>query len=148
MPLVHPEVEHANVEDRLDSISIELKGSEIAAIEQDGAVVRIKFERAYLIKTMTGSSERTRWWQAGDLVIAGVETDLDLPSGPLVCAGGDIDANIYTYRDMIPIPLASRGQVRCDLRFEGGSEPLIVEGTEIRLEMWETPKYIEHIRPG
>ncbi|EXJ17127.1 hypothetical protein [Imhoffiella purpurea] len=129
----------------MDSISIELKGSEIASIDcrQDG--LTIEFSRAYLIKTMTGSKERTRWWQAGSLLIDGAETGGDIPSGPLVCAGGDIEENIYTYRDMIPIPLESRGRIRCELSF-GDGESLVVTGTGIRLIMHETPKYIEHLR--
>jgi hypothetical protein len=133
-------------EDRLDSISIDLKGSEISSIELEGGRLCLHFSRAYLIKTMTGSNERTRWWQAGDLVIDGAEARSPIPSGPLVCQGGDIDENIYTYRDMIPIPLASRGHARCALRFERVPDPFIVEGTAVKLEMYETPKYIEHLR--
>lgn len=130
----------------MDSSSIELPGSKIDAIELDEGVLRVRFSRAMIIKTMTGSTERTRWWQAGDLVIAGAEVDGPLPEGPLVCAGGDLDENIYTYRDMIPIPLASRGQIRCTLRFDDGSPPLGVMGESVGLELLDVPKYIEHIR--
>lgn len=132
-------------EDQVDSTSIDLKGSEIASIEPDGRNLRIRFSRAYLIKTMTGSTERTRWWQAGDLVIEDVEP-VPVPAGPLVCLGGDIDENIYTYRDMIPLPLVSRGHARCELRLTGEAKTFVAEGTGIRLEMHETPKYIEHLR--
>jgi hypothetical protein len=130
----------------LDSISIDLKGSEIATIDLADGCLRLHFSRAYLVKTMTGSNERTRWWQAGDLVIEGAEVASAIPDGPIVCRGGDIDENIYTYRDMIPIPLESRGHARCALMFEGIAEPFVAEGTAIRLVMFDTPKYIEHIR--
>jgi hypothetical protein len=130
----------------LDSISIDLKGSEISSIDLKDGCLRLRFSRAYLMKTMTGSNERTRWWQAGDLMIEGAEVASTIPSGPLVCGGGDIEENIYTYRDMIPIPLASRGHARCALRFDGIADLFVAQGREIRLEMRDTPKYIEHVR--
>jgi hypothetical protein len=133
-------------ENDLDSISIDLKGSEISSIDLKDHCLRLRFSRAYLVKTMTGSHERTRWWQAGDLVIEGAEVASTIPSGPLVCVGGDIEENIYTYRDMIPIPLASRGHARCVLRFDGIADLFVAQGREIRLEMRDTPKYIEHVR--
>jgi hypothetical protein len=132
----------------LDSSSIELKGSEIEAIDYDGDRVEIRFARAYLVKSMTGSAERTRWWQVGRLVIEGAEVAERPPQGPLVCAGGDLDENIYTYRDMIPIPFESRGHIGCELHFEGAESRLRVIGTAARLTMLDTPKYIEHLRPG
>ncbi|MBK1722087.1 hypothetical protein [Thiocystis violacea] len=131
----------------MDTINVELKGSEIESIERDGDRLTILFSRAFLLKTMTGSEEKTRWWQAGSLVIEGAEARTPLPIGPQICVGGDIEENIYTYRDMIPIPFESRGHVGCELRFEGRPEPLIVVGTAVRLNMQGTPKYIEHLRP-
>ena len=38
----------------MDSTSIELPGSIIAAVKTDGDTVRIEFEPAYLVKSMTG----------------------------------------------------------------------------------------------
>jgi hypothetical protein len=131
----------------MDSSSIELPGSEIDSITLDGDRLRIHFSRAYIIKTMTGSEERTRWWQAGDLVMEGVDVDSALPRAPLICAGGDIEDNVFTYRDMIPLPLDSRGRTGCDLRFRDTDARLQVAADAIRLEMAEVPKYIEHIRP-
>jgi hypothetical protein len=131
----------------LDSSQIELKGSEIRSLGWDCGVLRIGFARALIVKSMTGSRERTRWWQAGELILDGVATAPALPQGPLVCAGGDLDANVYTYRDMIPVPFESRGLIRCALRFDGEPAPLVVEGSAVRLEMQDVPKYIEHIRP-
>jgi hypothetical protein len=95
---------------------------------------------------MTGSAERTRWWQAGDLVIEGARVEPGVPACPAVCTGGDVGENVYTYRDMIPVPLESRGRVWCDLGFEGQVQRLVAEGHGIRLEMIAVPKYIEHLR--
>jgi hypothetical protein len=69
------------------------------------------------------------------------------PGEALVCDGGDIDENVYTYRDMIPIPLESRGHCRCDLRLRGIDARITAKGESIELRMQATPKYIEHIRP-
>jgi hypothetical protein len=131
----------------LDSSQIELPGSQIESIEWASGVLRIRFSRASIIKSMTGSRERTRWWQAGTLILDGVQRPPTLPAVPQVCTGGDLDANIYTYRDTIPIPFASRGHIRCLLRLAEQSEPLVAEAAAVRLELEDVPKYIEHIRP-
>jgi hypothetical protein len=131
----------------LDSSQIELRGSEIESIDWAGGTLRIRFARAMVQKSMTGSRERTRWWQAGELVLEGVESPPVLPLGPQICAGGDLDANVFTYRDLIPIPFANRGHIRCLLRLQGQAEPLIVEALAARLALDGVPKYIEHIRP-
>jgi hypothetical protein len=130
----------------MDSSSIQLPGSEVESLTLADGQLRARFSRAYIIKTMTGSAERTRWWQAGDLVMDGARAEGPLPDGPLVCAGGDIEENIYTYRDMIPVPLDGRGRTRCALRFQGTDSTLVVTGESIRLEMDDVPKYIEHLR--
>lgn len=130
----------------MDSSQIELKGSEIQSIDWAEGLLRIRFARALIVKSMTGSRERTRWWQPGDLVLDGVVSAPALPQGSGVCAGGDLDANIFTYRDLIPIPFSSRGHIRCQLRLEGLPEPVIAEATGARLELEGVPKYIEHIR--
>jgi hypothetical protein len=59
-----------------------------------------------------------------------------------------VGENVYTYRDMIPVPLASRGHVHCDLRLEGGAARIRVTGTAVELRMEEAPKYLEHLRAG
>jgi hypothetical protein len=132
----------------MDSSSIELPGSEVESVSLEDGRLRVRFSRAYIVKTMTGSPERTRWWQTGDLIMDGAEPEAALPEGPLVCAGGDVEENVYTYRNMIPIPLDSRGRTRCALRFRGTDVQLIVSGETIRVEMVDVPKYIEHIRPA
>lgn len=140
----------------MDSSSIRLPGSEIADIRFADGTLRVRFSRAYIIKTMTGSAEKTLWWQAGELVLEGAELLDPLPEAPpesatapgYICDGGDIDENVYTYRDMIPIPLESRGHCRCDLALRDTDQRIRAQGDVIRLAMEETPHYIEHIRPG
>lgn len=132
----------------MDTSSIELNGSEVESIVQEGDRVILRFSRAYIVKTMTGSAEQTRWWQAGRLVFEGVGgVEGELPECPAVCSGGDVGENIYTYRDMLPIPLDSRGRAHCDLRFEGSDRHLLLQAGSVRLEMEDRPRYIEHCRP-
>lgn len=133
----------------MDSTSIALDGSKIAAVKVDGDTVRVEFEPAYLIKHMTGSVERTRWWQNGALVFEGAELDdeADLSMLPADCSGGDVGENIYTYRDMVPVPLESRGRAHCALKV-GDNSVIRVEGTAVHLDMVDVPKYIEHLRPA
>lgn len=131
----------------MDASSIELPGCEIDSLSLEGDRLTVHFSRAYIIKTMTGSVERTRWWQAGDLIMEGVELSQDLPPTPLICAGGDVGENVYTYRDMIPLPLESRGRTRLDLKFQGSDARLVATGQTIRLAMVDVPKYLEHLRP-
>ena len=80
----------------MDSSSIELPGSEIESVTIDGDTVRVRFSRARIVKTMTGSMERTRWWQRGDLVMEDATLEGDVPDAPTVCAGGDVYDNVYT----------------------------------------------------
>ncbi len=132
----------------MDSTSIVLPGSEIESLQLQKNQLRIRFSRAYLLKTMTGSVEQTRWWQTGELILEGVQLSEPLPPMPAICAGGDIDDNVFTYRDMIPVPLETRGQVGCTLRFQDTDARLEARGTGLRLQMFDVPKYIEHIRPA
>jgi len=131
----------------METSSIELPGSEIEAVSYRDECLCIRFSRAYIIKTMTGSHERTRWRQRGDLIMEGAGIESGLPEGQLICDGGDIDDNIFTYRDMIPVPLDTRGHTRCDLGFRGMDRRLVAAGETLRLEMMDVPKYIEHLRP-
>ena len=132
----------------MDSSSIDLPGCEIEFIVLEAGVLKVHFSRAYIVKTMTGSVERTKWWQAGDLIIEGAKVEGDIPAGPLVAVGGDVGENVYTYRDMIPLPLKSRGVVRCDLKFEDTESRLLATGESITMNMLGVAKYIEHLRPA
>ena len=132
----------------MDSTSIDLVGSRISEVQIDGDTVRVCFEPAYLIKTMTGSLEKTRWWQNGCLVFsdASVQDESVIGQLPADCAGGDVSENIYTYRDMIPVPLKSAGQAGCALKLKDSEHTLRVEAGGVELELKDVAKYIEHIR--
>jgi len=134
----------------MDTSSIALEGCRITEIsrEADGSV-RIRFEPAYIIRTMTGSVERTRWWQNGDLLFAEAEIDAwPEASTPLDCVGGEVRDNLYTYRNMVPIPLESHGSIGARLRFAQADARLELTAAGVRLLLDDVPKYIEHIRPN
>ena len=136
----------------MDASSIQIAGTELAGATWAAGQVRVQLARALIVKTMTGSVEQTLWWQAGALVIGGVEEEppaegLDQLQGA-ICERGDIDDNEYTYRNMIPIPLRSRGRIGLELHLRDGRQPLRVRGATIELKLRDTPKYIEHVRPG
>jgi hypothetical protein len=130
----------------MDSTTIDLPGSEIESITLQDARLTIRFSRAYLIKTMSGSEERTRWWQAGELIFEEAELESEIPACPCLCAGGDVGENVYTYRDMIPLPLDSHGRAHGALKFEGQTGLLRVEASGVKLLMEDRPHYIEHLR--
>jgi hypothetical protein len=131
----------------MDISSIELPGSEVESISLEGDDLILRFSRAYIIKMISGSDERTRWWQAGDLVFEQAEVDGEIPKCPAICSGGDVGENVYTYRDMIQIPLQEVGQGHCNLGFEGTEDRLKVQAGRVRLCMRDRPRYIEHIKP-
>lgn len=127
--------------------SIKLPGSEVESIRMKDGNLILRFARAYIVKTISGSEESTKWWQAGDLVFEQAEVEGELPECPAVCTGGDVGENIYTYRDMIQIPMQGAGQAHCDLGFEGTDARLKVRSTRVRLSMQDRPRYVEHIKP-
>ena len=132
----------------MDTSSIELPGSEVEALIVEGDTIRVRFSRAFIIKTMTGSVERTKWWQAGDLVFERAQLGEEPPELPAVCGGGDIIDNVFTYRDMIPVPLVGRGHTGCDLHFTGDERRLKITAEAMRLDLIDVAKYIEHMRPA
>lgn len=131
----------------MDLTSIELAGSVIASVTSHEEEVVIRFEPAYLIKTMTGSDERTKWKQNVELVFtAATLEDPGQLAFPATCAGGDVGENIYTYRDMIPVPLESRGSAHCDLALKDSEQHIRVQAEGLKLVQEGVAKYMEHIR--
>ncbi|MEW8625883.1 MAG: hypothetical protein AB2551_09040 [Candidatus Thiodiazotropha sp.] len=129
----------------MDSSTIDLPNSEIESVVYENGRLTIAFSRVIIIKTMSGSSERTRWYQAGELIFEDAELETALPDCPCICEGGDVGENVYTYRDMIPLPLDSHGRARCDLKIKD-QDPLQAWAEGVKLAMKDRPRYIEHLR--
>ena len=130
----------------MDTTSIELVDSEIEKINIEGDVITIYFNRAYIEKTMSDSVEITRWWQAGQLIFQNAELIGDLPPFPAICTGGDVSESVYTYRDMIPLPLKGAGRATCLLKIKDTEQVIQVEAEEVEMVMIDRPQYIKHIR--
>jgi len=132
----------------MDATSIDLTQSEISHITIDNDQIIVHFDPAILIKTLTGSEERTKWHQQGKLVFgqAQVTSEIPIPSQKVKCTGGDVGENIYTYRDMIPIPLKSHGRAHCSLKLQDINQPFEVMAESVEIQMSDRPHYIEHIR--
>jgi hypothetical protein len=130
----------------MDSSNIELNGSCIASVDFNEGVAKVRFEPAFILKTMTGSVERTKWKQNVTLIFEDAELISTGTTFPCTCSGGDISENIYTYRDMIPIPLSSRGRIGCKLKLMGTDNIISINGNSIQLVVEGTANYIEHIR--
>lgn len=142
-PSISPEVRRLI----MDSSSIDLTQSRIAGLRVDDHTVAVRFAPAIIIKTMTGSVERTKWRQDGELVFTDAELDDEaLPPLPADCTGGDVGENVYTYRDMVPVPLTSQGRAHCVLKIAGSDRLIRIQGGGVHLAMDDVPKYLEHLR--
>lgn len=125
---------------------LSLPHAQVERIERDGDTVRIHMAEFFSYVSLSGSIDQTQWRQAGVLVLDDAEVEDGLPEGPVSLAGGDVHDNTYTYRDLVPLPLDARGRVGCTLRIEGRDEPLVLQGTRLRLETRGERRYVAHIR--
>ena len=125
---------------------LSLPQAQVERVERDGDTVCIHLSEFFIYVSLSGSAERTQWRQAGVLVLDEAEVEGGLPVGPAVLAGGDVHDNTYTYRDLVPLPLDARGRVGCTLRIKGRDEPLVLQGTRLRLETLGERRYVAHVR--
>lgn len=125
---------------------LSLPHAQVERIERDGDIVRIHLSEFFSYVSLSGSSERTQWRQAGILVLDDAQVEDGLPDGPVALAGGDVHDNTYTYRDLVPLPLDARGRVGCTLRIEGRDEALVLQCTRLRLETLGERRYVAHVR--
>ena len=121
-----------------------LPEARVGAVEHTGDGLRIRLDEFFLYVALTGSEQQTKWRHAGSLIFEQAEIGAAVAAGGRL-AGGDIQDNATTYRDRIPLPLDSRGQVGCILRFEDGGEPIEIRATRIRLETTGERRYVGHV---
>lgn len=125
---------------------LSLPEAQIERIEHDAETVRIHLREFFSFVSISGSSEQTQWRQAGVLILEEADVADEWPQTPLVLTGGDVQDNAYTYRDLVPLPLDARGHVSLTLRIEGRDQPLVVEGSRLRLETVGERRYVTHVR--
>ncbi len=125
---------------------LSLPEAQVERVELEGDTLRIHMREFFSFVSISGSAEQTQWRQAGVLVIEAAEIENELPQGPFVLTGGDIQANTYTYRDRVPLPLDSRGRVGCTLKIEGNEIPLSASGTHLQLQTLGERRYVAHVK--
>lgn len=125
---------------------LSLPEANVERVELDDQTLRIHLREFFTFVSLTGSSEQTQWRQSGVLILENAKLDHELPQGAVVLAGGDIHDNSYTYRDRVPLPLDTRGQVGCTLHIAGSHAILAATGTRLRLETVGERRYMAHVR--
>ena len=128
-------------------IEFSFPDARIQRIEQTDGGLTLHLSELFLFISLTGSREQTQWRQSGTLTVEQAEVEGLLPSCPCVLEGGDVHDHAFTYRDLAPLPIDSRGQVGCTLRIAGQAEPLVLRGERIRLELTGERRYVGHVRP-
>lgn len=129
---------------------IQLRDSEIDALDTDERGVSIRFAPAFVVKSegVPGVDASTLWTQAAVLTFEDGEIEGDLPPLPGRLAGGKITVNRLSYVDMIPTPLDSAGFIRLALNFVEAQREIAVVGTSVSLELLGHGKYIKHLPPA
>ena len=125
--------------------SLQLPGARLERIEQDDDTVTLHFSLIHLVQVMEGAFQDSLWKQACTLVIRNVEIDGELPQCPCEIQGGDMTDNIYTYRDHAPLPIDWNGSVGCKFTVAGSNATFSIDGTAMKMEMLDHPRYIRHI---
>jgi len=125
--------------------SLQLPGARLERIEQDDDTVTLHFSLIHLVQVMEGAFQDSLWKQACSLVIRNVEIDGELPQCPCEIQGGDMTDNIYTYRDHAPLPINWNGSVGCKFTVAGSNATFSIDGTAMKMEMLDHPRYIRHI---
>jgi len=125
--------------------SLQLPGARLERIEQDDDTVTLHFSLIHLVQVMEGAFQDSLWKQACTLVIRNVEIDGELPQCPCEIQGGDMTDNIYTYRDHAPLPIDWKGSVGCKFTVAGSNATFSIDGTAMKMEMLDHPRYIRHI---
>jgi len=125
---------------------LQLPGAQLASIEQDGATFTLHFSLVRLVQEMEGAFEDSLWTQAITLIVRGATLEGMLPACPCVIKGGDLNDNIYTYRNHAPLPVRWRGEVYCRLVVEGTDAEITLRGTGMEVKQLDYPRYIQHIK--
>lgn len=129
---------------------LQLRDSEVDALENVGSAVRIRFSPALVLKSegVPGVDASTLWHQSALLTIKEGEIEGQRVSLPRRLAGGRITVNRLSYVDLLPIPLGSTGFVQLVLTFDAPQQHVIIAGTSANLDLLGHGKYIEHLAPG
>ncbi len=127
---------------------LELPGSTLEAISEDGDTVTLRLSPAFLLKSegIPGADPGTRHRFAAQIILRGAELQRDIPALPAVIEEGRIRVNIHTYVNLVPRPLLEHaGHARVELLLAERVPRVIVEGASLSLVPLEAEHYIGHM---
>lgn len=129
--------------------NLQLPGAQLERIERDGDErITLHFSRVELIQEMEGAFEDSLWTQAIRLTLTDYEIEGNLPECPCELLGGEMTNNIYTWRNLVPLPVRWRGAVACKLLVASDPNGCTIRANQMNLEQIDHPRYIKHIKKG
>lgn len=126
--------------------SLQLKGAQLASIDQDENSITLHFSKVHLIQIMEAADEDSLWTQAINITLKNYTLEGELPDCPCEIAGGDFTDNIFTYRNHAPLPIDWRGDTGFKLTIANGDETISIEAEFMQVEQIDHPRYVKHMK--
>lgn len=126
--------------------TLQLKGAQLASINQDDDSITLHFSMVHVIQDMEGAIEDSLWTQAINIKLTDYTLAGDLPDCPCEIITGDFTDNVFTYRDHAPLPIDWRGETGCKFTTTGSDSPFSIEAEYLHVERIDNPRYIKHTR--
>ncbi len=122
----------------------EFQGSQIVSAEHSGNDLVLHLQPFYILKSLAGSAEQTRWKQQGQLLITNAKTNFDQDLSGTI-ASGQLSHNAFVYRDEVPIPISIQGEISLQFTLEDSSLKLEITGDQASLHTEGLEKYVTHV---
>ncbi len=128
----------------MSTIVWELQGSQIVSITREGDDLVLQLEPFFLLKSLAGSIDQTRWQQQGSLLLRNVSFsgEMDLTGA---ISSGQLTHNAFVYRDEVPMPVSVQGEVSLQLKLVHEKNELLIECEQLELQPQGLEKYVAHI---
>ncbi|HED15539.1 MAG TPA: hypothetical protein ENI64_01785 [Gammaproteobacteria bacterium] len=128
----------------MSTIVWEFRGSEITSINREGDNLVLQLAPFFLLKSLAGSIDQTRWKQQGQLLIK--QATLSGSTDPVgTVRSGQLTHNAFVYRDEVPMPVSVQGEVSLRLKLEGVEDELVIDCELLELQPQGLEKYVAHI---
>jgi len=122
----------------------EFAGSQIVSIKREGDDLVLQLEPFFLLKSLAGSIDQTRWQQHGKLLIknATIAGGIDLTG---IISSGQLTHNAFIFRDEVPMPVSVQGEISLRLNMNNGEDELVIDCDQLELQPRDLEKYVAHI---
>ena len=125
---------------------LQLPEAQLDRIERTGDErIVLAFSRVFLVQVMEGAFEDSLWTQAVRLTLEDCEVEGELPACPCELLGGELTNNIYTWRNLVPLPIRWRGDTACKLVVAGSGATCTIRARRLSVEQIDHPRYLRHI---